>query len=60
MSENLPKEPNQEASQESNQEDFPVICAWCKKEIKRSSVENSHGIREDCLQEQLKNLHHQK
>jgi hypothetical protein len=31
--------------------DFPVICSWCKKEKGRSTVENSHGICDDCAKE---------
>lgn len=35
---------------------YPVLCAWCKKIIRYSEVENSHGICEKCKQEMLKEV----
>lgn len=33
------------------QKEFPVVCSRCKKEVGRSTVENSHGTCEECGKE---------
>lgn len=36
--------------------DYPIICSWCQKEIRRVNHEGSHGICQDCLRKQEKEL----
>ncbi len=35
---------------------FPIVCSWCGAAIGESEVENSHGICQRCLSEQLEKI----